>query len=320
MSGSEMKFSQLKVGMVAFAGLAVFLFFIIIVGSRDNLFGSNYDIKMFVTDSEGLVSGSKVSAGGLKIGYVSDLEFAKHAGQNGIIITLRIEEQFRELVTQSSVAMIKSVGMLGDRYVHIQIGEASEPPVAEGSFIAVEIAFSLERAGSDLTAVLDNLNTGLINLRAITDSIRMGKGVAGKLITESDFSRRFEQTMMDLHHITSEIKQGRGTLGKLINDDKLYAEIKKTGTNMAAITGHVREGKGTLGKLYHDDSLYTHLKSSSIRLDSLLEKANRDSSTLGQLLTNGSLYREIQKTTENLNALVKDIQEHPEKYVNISVF
>jgi phospholipid/cholesterol/gamma-HCH transport system substrate-binding protein len=320
MSGSDMKFSQLKVGMLALIGLTIFIFFILIVGSRDNLFGDNYDIKMFVSDSEGLVTGSKVSMGGLKVGYVKAMRFAGRDGEKGVEITLRIEEKYSELITRTSEAMIKSVGMLGDRYVHLTIGDSSEPPIREGDFINVETAFSLENAGDDINSVITNLNKNLVNLTALTDSMRAGKGVAGRLLVENDLAIRLDQTVNNLYQISTAVKQGSGTLGKLVAEDRLYKSLNKVSRNFETITGGILSGQGTMGKLFNEDSLYVNLKASSSKLDSLLSKTGRDSSTMGQLLSDGSLYRAILHTTENLNALVKDIREHPERYVKVTVF
>ena len=54
--------------------------------------------------------------------------------------------------------------------------------------------------------------------------------------------------------------------------------------------------------------------------DSLMTKLQQGNGTLGMLATDSTLYRETTKTMVQFRELLTDIQQHPKKYLKISVF
>jgi phospholipid/cholesterol/gamma-HCH transport system substrate-binding protein len=54
--------------------------------------------------------------------------------------------------------------------------------------------------------------------------------------------------------------------------------------------------------------------------DTLMTKLQQGNGTLGMLATDSTLYREATKTMVQFRELLTDIQEHPKKYLKISVF
>ena len=52
----------------------------------------------------------------------------------------------------------------------------------------------------------------------------------------------------------------------------------------------------------------------------ILEKINQGEGTLGMLVNNDSLYQNLTSLSKELDLLLKDLQENPKKYINVSVF
>jgi phospholipid/cholesterol/gamma-HCH transport system substrate-binding protein len=52
----------------------------------------------------------------------------------------------------------------------------------------------------------------------------------------------------------------------------------------------------------------------------ILEKINQGEGTLGMLVNNDSLYHNLTSLSQELDLLLKDLQENPKKYINVSVF
>jgi phospholipid/cholesterol/gamma-HCH transport system substrate-binding protein len=52
----------------------------------------------------------------------------------------------------------------------------------------------------------------------------------------------------------------------------------------------------------------------------IMEKINQGEGTLGMLVNNDSLYQNLTALAGELDLLLKDLQENPKKYVNVSVF
>jgi phospholipid/cholesterol/gamma-HCH transport system substrate-binding protein len=123
---------KLKVGVVVLVGLIIFFAAVIYVGSEESLFTTTYELKLFVPNIQGLTKGSMVALVGLKVGSVQDLTFAKRNGQNGVDITLKIEEKYRSSITLNSHAILRTIGLLGDKFVDISIGGGKGTSAAVG--------------------------------------------------------------------------------------------------------------------------------------------------------------------------------------------
>ena len=52
----------------------------------------------------------------------------------------------------------------------------------------------------------------------------------------------------------------------------------------------------------------------------LTEKLNSKDNTLGLLFNDQTLYNNLNATTENAAGLLKDLKEHPKRYVHFSLF
>ena len=320
MQTSSIKFSNLKVGLTVFIGLVIFFVFIFLVGTEGNYFSSTYDLKIFVENTEGLTEGSLVSLGGLKIGSVSDLEFTRRNGINGIDITLNIKSHYKSQITASSNATIKTIGLLGDRFVDISIGQPNEAPLREGEYLPVMTVFSLDKLTAKIQPALDDFSKLLENLRSITDTISMGKGSLGKLINTTNTVDKFESVLHGLDKFLTTINNKKGSLGMLAYDSTLYNKLNTLSDNLNAITDSIKLGRGSFGKFIMEDSVYYTVASLSNRLNNLISKTEGDSTLVGGLINNKKIYNDFNSLLNELNQLVNGIKSDPEKYLHISVF
>lgn len=317
------KLSRYKVGLTVFIGVVIFAFFVLIVGTENNVFSKTYSIKMFVTDLEGLANGSMVTLGGMKIGKVNGFEFSQINSSNGIVISLTISKEYQKMITDKSFASIKGIGMLGDKYVDITIGATSERSLENGEFIKVAPSFSLERGVKNLeekvSSTLSNLDSVLMEFKGITSKINNGDGTASKLINSSSLYDNLNAVSGKFSRITDAIIEKRGTLGKTIYDDELYNNLRLTTVNIKSITDDIQSGKGTIGKLLTSDTVYSDLKSITSKLDTMMTNINGNSS-VGRLLSDDEMYKKFNITIKEFNELLIDIKKNPKKYINISIF
>ncbi len=320
MSKSSLQFSNLKVGLTVFIGLVIFFFFIFLVGTSSDYFSKTYKLKMFVENVNGLADGSLVSLGGMKIGDVSDMTFAQKDGENGILITLNIKAKYQNQITLSSSAKIQTLGLLGDKFVDVSIGQPDEKTLKDGDFIKVEQAFSLETLATKINPALDDFTKAISNIKSISDSISRGKGSIAKLINNSNAADELESILKDLKKFSVAVIDKKGTLGKLAFNDEIFNNLNELSDNLNSISRNLKEGKGSLGQFLNDDSVYVYTKSVANRMDKLLAKTDNDSTVIGGLLNDKNMYKELNSLIIELNNLVTDLKQNPDRYINVSVF
>jgi phospholipid/cholesterol/gamma-HCH transport system substrate-binding protein len=311
---------KIKVSLTIFAGILIFLIFILMIGTDNYLFSKTYNLNLYLDDATGLVEGAPVTLGGYKVGDVESVEFIPTKGRESIKIRLRIQEEYQNRITVNSHAKVSSIGILGDKFINISVGLPEEPELNHDDTLHVIKSLSLENITSELSPGISNLNNLLKNLSLISDTIAAGKGDIGQLIMKENISNRLEETLVQVNNLLIDIQEEKGTLGKLIYNDSLYSNLANTSEEISDLLTDIRNGKGTLGKLVADDSLYNNLNSASSSISYLLEEVNKDSSVVNGLLTDKELYKQLLESIQNINNLVKDIKTNPDRYINVSVF
>lgn len=320
MNEQQIRWSNLKVGIVVLIGLVIFVFIVSIVGTEQNIFSSTYELKLFMPNVRGLVEGAMVTLGGLKVGYVTDMKFVTLEDTTGVDITMSVLTKYGHTITGSSVAQIKTIGLLGDKYVDISIGRDGEEPLAEGSLLPLLESFDLEAAGPQLNQSLKDFAALLGNAKEITATINKGEGSVGKMIAEPDLADGMNRFLASLNSVMAAVREGRGTLGRLVYDDSLSRSVEQVSANLRTVTDRLSSGKGTMGRLIMDDSLYRSLSSFSSRADTLMSRAASDSSNVSKLISDPAFYAQLTKLMRDLNLLLVDLRENPDRYVRVSVF
>ena len=320
MDSQQLRWSNLKVGIVLLIGLIIFVFIVSIVGTEQNIFTSTYTVKLFVTNVHGLVKGAMVTLAGLKIGYVTDMTFTTKDTVNGVEVSLTVLTKYRTSITTGTVAQIKTIGLLGDKYIDLSIGSRNEPPVAEYAFIPLLESFDLETASPQFKSSLADFTELMASARRIAASVERGEGSVGRLVRNPDVARGMERFVGSLNGAMSAVEKKRGLLGKFVYDDSLSRSVAEVSANLRTITDRIRQGKGSMGKLIMEDELYRNLTSFTARADTLMSKAANDSSSVSRFVNDGRFYSQLTTLMKDLNLFLVDLKEHPERYVHFSVF
>jgi phospholipid/cholesterol/gamma-HCH transport system substrate-binding protein len=320
MNDQQLRWSNLKIGIVVLIGLVIFVFIVSIVGTEQNIFASTYELRLFMPNVRGLVNGAMVTLGGLKIGYVTDMKFVTRGDTTGVDITMKVLTKYAPSITVSSVAQIKTIGLLGDRYVDISIGQGGERQLAAGSDLPLLETFDFEAAGPQLDRTLRDFSDLVSNAKQITATINSGEGSVGRLVTKPDLALDLERFVASMNRIAGAVESGKGALGKMVADDALAEDLSAVAGNLRTVTDQLRKGQGSAGKLIMDESLYRSLSSFSARADSLMGKAGADSSNVSRLISDPGFYERVSKLLKDLDLLLVDLKENPDRYVKVSVF
>jgi len=313
---------SVRVGVISLWGLTLFLiiFIILIIGKNQKLFTPKYSLYMFVSNAQGLNPGAFITLSGLKVGVVGKMKFTQKNEQQGILVELKINRYYANMTTSSSVATINTMGMLGDKYVDISLGELSDPVLKEGEFILTNPPLDLAAIASNASAAISEFQLTLKNINKVTEQALNGSGMLGLLIKDKSAQNNLAQLLHNLNHISTQIEKGKGNLGQFVQDTTLFFLVKNTATNLDKISSKIQQGKGSLGRLVTDTALYARLNSISILADSLLYGMQQGEGTAGKLMKDEQLYNQLLFLTKSLNTLTEDIKKNPKKYVTIKVF
>lgn len=289
---NTLKWSDLKTGIFFVIGLGLAAYLGLVVGKNSSLFKSQTTIRMLATDVESLAENNFVSVSGKKIGTVSDLHFVEQNDSLYIEIEMKLQNDYAPIVTKDSRASIKSLGILGDKYIDITTG--SGKPVENGDFITIQAA------EGGIASLTDNAGKTLAQINTLLDDINNGKGPLGRLIGSEEMANELQQSITNLQTVSEELSgfshelnNGNGLLQQMISDEEFATGIKGTFENISTL---------------------------ATRTDSLIQKLNSTEGTIGQLHSNPELYTNLNQSLQALDSLLVDLRDNPNRYVQFSLF
>lgn len=142
--------TKLIVGLFAILGIAALAFLSLRLG-RIDVFGSpGYTLYADFDNIAGLKNNDRVEIAGVPIGHVASIALKNDRAHIGLFIQNGVE------VDSDAIAGIKSSGIIGDKYVAIQLGSGDTLPNG-GTIRQTQSAFVLEDA---IGGLINSLGSG----------------------------------------------------------------------------------------------------------------------------------------------------------------
>ena len=293
----SLAWSQLKIGILGLAALALTAMLILAVGGQGGFAWQRYALRTTFPDIAGLKTGAVVRVAGVDVGKVTEIEFAGAE----VAVTLEVNEAQQERITEHSRASIGSLSLLGEPIIIVS-------PSAEGRRLVDGDFIPSEPAAGGIASLAGPVEAGVKEATRLIQDIRSGQGTVGKLMTDETLYREFNALLGSAEGVIAGINRGQGTLGKLARDDAAYTELNAALANLNEMTRRIRAGEGSLGRLMNDDALAQSLSQTASNFDQISAKLNRGEGTAGKLLTDQALYDRLNGVTERIDALIAAIQ------------
>lgn len=338
----SLAWSELKIGIVAVAALALASAIILAVGGAAGFSWQRYGLRTQFANVQGLKSGALVRVAGVEVGKVTEVRFTGAE----VEVLMEVREDMQTRITSDSRATIGSLSLLGEPVIDISPATTGTP-LQDGDQVAAG------RAPGQLADVAEGATQSLAQVTALLADIRAGKGTAGKLFTDDALYKEINafvqsaQTvartlsdgdgtlgrlikdpaayknlnaaMENLQMLTARINAGEGSLGRLLADDALAKSLSATSSNLEQVTGRINRGEGTAGKLVSDTQLYDRFNSVAANVDRLTAELEKGQGTAGALLRDKQLYDNMNAAATELRGLIGDIRKDPKQYLNVRV-
>src|SRR6185295_6058939 len=120
---------ELRVGLLVVSALVVLGLGAFFIGKDDRLFGRKAHYSVRFEGVSGLTIGNPVQLNGVRVGRVSDIELPEDAGEHQILVWVAIDRRYVKRVRADSTAKIRTLGLLGDKYVEINSGSPDFPEI-----------------------------------------------------------------------------------------------------------------------------------------------------------------------------------------------
>src|ERR1700744_1846477 len=312
-SQHEVRWSQLKVGVILFIStvLLVTLLFLVTSSSGLVILTHKLTVTTYFENSAGLKTGAAVNLEGVTIGTVKTvtIDSAPERKLTPVKVVMKLDEKYVSNLKKDSKASLSTVGVLGDTVVDINSQFAVGPRLQDGDELKTLETPSLTDVVKASQGTIESLNVILAKMNVIVDNIQTGKGSIGQLINNPALYNKANKTVDELLTLEKNLNAGRGSIGKLMTDDTLYNRLNETVAKLENIANGVERGKGTAGMLLKDDSLYKNLNSTLAHANSIMADADAGKGGLGLMLKDPKFRQDLSHTLTQVNELVSGINE-----------
>lgn len=261
------------------------------IGSVRNIFGKSFKLNAEFYNVQGLLEGNSVRLSGINIGSVESI---KITSDSTVMVVMSIKEKIRPFIKKNSTAALGTDGLMGNKLINIQIGDAPSPLVEEGDILVTirpvetdqimktinESNENIRDITADLKSIAQKLNDDKTLWKVLLDTV-LAENVRSSIVNIKMASSNTAIITGDLTSIIQGIKQGKGTIGALVADNQLSGKLKQSVVNievlsneMAVITGDMRNisgriknGEGSIGTLLMDTTFIHNLNKSVVSIN-----------------------------------------------------
>jgi phospholipid/cholesterol/gamma-HCH transport system substrate-binding protein len=201
-------------GAFIFVTLVILAAGVFVIGSKEYLFRSTYQLKAQFDNVAGLTEGADVQVGGVHSGMVRSIELPHKPGEQ-ITVVMDVNRSTHEIIKRDSVASIETEGVLGNQFVAISFGSAGQDEVKSGETLRSAPPLLLSDLFKKTSGILDGSQKAINNATMAT---------------------------AHLNSVSAKIDSGQGTVGALVNDKQLYTNLEQTTSSLQATMVHAQAG------------------------------------------------------------------------------
>ncbi len=289
--------SEIKVGLLVLISFIVFVIGIFVVSDVRSLWDKKKVLTIVFPYADGITRGAPVWYSGFEVGGVKDIRIAPGVADR-IAITVKISPEAR--VRKDSRAEIRSLGMMGAKYVEISPGSADSPELASGEMLEGKSPASL----SEIMETGGKVASGMVDLVA----------EAKELVNEVRTEYSIKETIQNASDLLTQVKQNTADLGPIMKNVREVSD--KGGRELVSLVREVRDTNRDVQKRL--GSVETNLAKTLGQANSGLSAAEGAVKDVRSILSSNedniaSLIAHLNETSRNLDALTEDVRLHPWK-------
>jgi phospholipid/cholesterol/gamma-HCH transport system substrate-binding protein len=320
----QLMWAKLRVGLVITLALLTLFVTVFFAGNIQDLFSPKVQIKAEIKDIRGLRKGAPVWISGIEVGSVKNIDLNP---EHGTLVAMLINKGAAKFIKKDSKATVLTMGLLGDKYIEISNGSPQAELIKPGDMVK----------GATQLEIQDIVNASSVSIQKVTEfmdkfgnfieQIEKGEGTIAKFLKDPSIYNNLRDTTKTLSMVLKDFKESEGTMKLLMKDPSLYNKLLNTTSSLEEFSSKLNRGQGTLRRLAEDPQLYENLNTASKQLSLILERIDSGEGIAGSLVKDKELNREVKDTLTELKTsvtefkeLIRDIREHPQKYLKFSVF
>ena len=292
-----------RVGLVILAAVLVLAAGVFLIGDKNNLFTTKNEYYVDFNSVSGLKPGSPIELNGVTVGTIQRVDLPENPWKRQIRVWLEIDSRYASRIRgpedlsqrvpnqPGSTARIKTLGLLGDKFIEINSGSPGYDVIPSGGRIPAAQPTNVDALIASGEDVMDNVVEISSSLNKILDRMERGEGILGQLTKDTPESKRLQESLVgtseSLQRIAATIEHGEGPIPRMLHDKALADQLARSLDRFEGILTQAQEGQGLLPALLNDPSARNQFNETLASLNKVaqdLQKFTADLETSDALL------------------------------------
>jgi len=253
----ENKMPSIRLGIFIFFGSVMVILSIFLIGNKESLFTSTFEVKTYFKSIEGLRGGAPVQLSGIMVGSVSNIKITEDTSGT-VEVTLRLNADVQKFIRTDTKASIETEGLVGNKVVVLRIGTSGDP-VQNGGTIQAAQTPGFAALIEETQGIMEYTKEITRNLAEIVAKVNAGEGSVGKLINKDDLYKNTNNLIISADRSLSAITMKLDTLANIVNSlgfgvEAMISNVDGVVIGIDTIISNIQRGEGALGLLVSKES------------------------------------------------------------------
>ena len=228
---------EIKVGLFVIAALGIL--FYLVFRSGDFYMKPGYTVRFVFSFVQGIDKGTPVKLAGVTVGEVKEIHVVRNPkGETQVEVGAWIAQGVA--IEDDAKAVIKSLGMLGEKYIEIIPGTPNYKLIANGSTLIGKNPFAIEDIAEGTRQLIAQLQSVSENINGVVGDPEFKSAIKGTFVNAD---RAFSDADVTIKNFT-----------------QASEDLKQAASSAKIVLGRMRDGEGTVGRLLKNDQIARDLE------------------------------------------------------------
>ena len=310
----------LRVGGLIVSALLAFMAVVVLIGDQNNLFRPMNHYNVRFANVQGLQAGNPVQLSGVSVGRVLEITLPEDPQENELRVRIAVDRRYAERLRGDSEARIRTLGLLGDKFIALTSGTPDQPVIPHQGEIHAASSAGVDQLLKSGEGVMENAATISASLARLLQRLEKGDSVLGLLLAPlpEDRKKSVWETLFGLldamDRLSEAIEDGEGPLTRLLFDKQMGDQLASSVSRLEGLLTRVDEGDGLLPRLIDDETMadevektLADMRATAAHLAALSKRLDREFSAEGEGLVPRLLYDE--QLADELTGEMREIVE-----------
>ena len=238
-------------------------------------------------------------------------------GQSRVKVTIAISKKTE--IPQGTVAKLTATDLLGSKAISLELTNSQAIVKDEDTLSSAVQGGIIDAISVEITPLIKDMRHAVGSLDTVLSTVNGVLDVQARENLKQTLAN-LDATMANFSQLSHRLNAESGELAHVIrNANSITTNLASNNERITRIINNAALTTDQLSKAPIEQTM-KDLQNTIQQLQGVVNKVNSKDGSLGMLVNDDGLYNSLNSSLGTLNSLMADIQAHPTRYINVTIF